>query len=231
MNSQREAIPEDIPQHPIDTHDIADDFTLGQLMNGDEINLSIIMQWAGYINEYAYELTPPPERPAEFDDLTLSQVKDVLVSKCSAEQIVMLIGWYYYHSGENKEIFHKDNPEEQQKETQTVEDIKKEYRIIHRFDTKLDRINIDALAMSIFSEESGGIDWDGFDRVEGSASEGAVYYPPSVENAGVLIFNNGRGYYCCENERDVKPVNEWFRKEFERWSEENIFPLQPDNSD
>lgn len=231
MNGQREAIPEHIPQHPSGIEEVAEGLSVGQLMDGGGIDMSIIMKWAEYVNEYAYELTPPPELPTGFEDLTLSQVRDIPLSECSAEEIVMLIGWYWYHSGENEAIFHKDNPEEKQNEHQTVEDIKKEYRIIHRFDTKLDRININALAMSIYSEESDGIDWDGFNRVEGSETEGAVFYPPTVEDTAVLIFNNGRGYYCCQSDVDVKPVDQWFRTEFENWSEEGIVPLQLDSLD
>jgi hypothetical protein len=230
MGSQEKAIPEDIPQHPYEMENVNEDTTIGQLMEGVGVNSSIVMKWAGSVNKYAYELTSPPELPSKFEALGLDQVKETPLSECSSEEVLALIGWYWYESGENKEIFTKGN--NKQKERKEIPEIKKYYSITHRFDTELDRVNIQSLGMSIYSKESGGIDWSGFDLVDGAEEkEGAVYYPPNVEDGVVLMFSNGKGYYCCHSEGDIKPIDEWFRTVFNNWSDEGIVPLQLNDFD
>ena len=228
MGNQREAIPDQIPQHPSQAEDIDGEITLGKLMEGEKIDLSIIMRWAEAVNKYAYELTPPPEPPLEFEEPTPSEIKNVLVSEYSSEELVILIGWYWYHSGKNKYIFREDRSKEQENETRSVGEIKKSYPIIHRFDTELDRINMNGLKISVCSQDLGGIDWNHVEQVERSEGEAAIFYPPDMKDVAVLLFDNGRGYYCCHSEGDVNPVDKWFRTEFNNWVEENIVPLQFD---
>ena len=229
MRNHDHALPKQIPNHPTQGDENANDLTLGQLMDGDGIDMSTVMTWAECVNEYAYALAPPPELPSEFDQLSLSQVTELPVSSCSSEDIVRLVGWYWYHSGENESIFHKEHPEASQDAIQTVEEIKQDYNLVHRFDTELDRINVDALAMSVYSEDGGGVDWDGFTHVERTNGDAAVFHPPVVSEAVVLVFDNGRGYYCCQSEADIKPVDEWFRAALTEWTTEGIVPLQVDD--
>ncbi len=229
MRNHDHTIPDQIPDHPSEAEECADDLTLGQLMDGDGIDLSTVMTWAECVNDYAYAVAPPPALPSKFDHLSVSQVRELPVSSCSSEDLIRLIGWYWYHSGENKSIFHKGHPEAPQEAIQTVEEVTRDYNVAHRFDTKLDRLNVDALAMSVYSEDGGGVDWDGFTHVEWTNGDAAVFYPPAVSEAVVLVFDNGRGYYCCQSEADIKPVDEWFRTALTEWNSESIVPLQPED--
>jgi hypothetical protein len=230
MTHQREAIPEDLPRHPSEVEGIDEKTTIGQLMDGGSIDLSIQMKWAGSVNEYAYELTSPPGLPSKYEGSSTDEVKQIRISECSPGEIVALIGWYWYTSGDNKAIFNKEDKKAQQRDAQNIEEIKQKYSIIHRFDTGLDRVHLQALCMSIYSKETGGIDWDGYDLVDGD-QEAAVCYPPNVEDVSVVIFNDGRGYYCCHSEADVKLVDEWFRAEFSDWTDSGLTPLQLDDFD
>ena len=108
---QNEAIPDDLPAHPCREECLGDSVTIRQLVEGDEVDLSLVMRWSKYVNEYASEMTPPPGLPARFEDPTVEQVESTRVSECSTDEIVALLGWYLWHESDETELF-QDGPEE-----------------------------------------------------------------------------------------------------------------------
>ncbi|WP_135852220.1 hypothetical protein [Halorussus salinus] len=111
MCSQNEAIPDDLPPHPCREEQIGDSITIEQLVEGDEIDLSVVMRWSEYVNEYASEITPPPELPTRFEESTVEQVEHTRLSDCSTDEIVALLGWHFWHESGEKKLFHDDEPE------------------------------------------------------------------------------------------------------------------------
>ncbi len=109
---QNDEIPDDLPPHPCREEQLGDGVTIRRLIEGDEIDPSVVMRWSKYVNEYASEVTPPPELPTRLEDSTVEQVENTDVSDCSTDEIVALLGWHFWHESGERELFRDDEPEE-----------------------------------------------------------------------------------------------------------------------
>ena len=113
-------------------------------------------------------------------------------------------------------------------EPEAVTEFLDEYNVTSKFETELDRVHVQSLGMKIHPREHGrgSYEYDLLGEMDGKA---AVYYPPTVDFSAVLFFQTGWGYYCCQSEADIKPVDEWFRAALTEWTTEGIVPLQVDD--
>lgn len=229
MSYQPEAIPDDLPPHPSEAGAVDGKLTIEEWVDGDGVDPTVTMRWSGHATEYARALSPPPGLPPRFEDSPDRQVKDTPLSECTPEEIVALTGWYMWHESDARDLFEPNDPTDRRDDPPTAEEFVRTYRIAHRFDTDHDRVHLQALGMTIYSREDGGVDWTGFDLIDGDEREAAVYYPPNPDDAAVLLFDDGRGYYCCRREADVETVDEWFRAAFDRWTDEGLVPVQFDD--
>ncbi|MFC7081512.1 hypothetical protein [Halorussus caseinilyticus] len=105
MGYREDAIPEELPQHPSRDGTLGDDVTIGQLNDGDGIAGELLMRWSGVVNEYAHALSSSPEPPSRFEDSSVEEVRDVPIGECSTDELVALIAWYWYQSGERESLF------------------------------------------------------------------------------------------------------------------------------
>ena len=108
------------------------------------------------------------------------------------------------------------------REPDEISDFLAEYNITESFETSLDRVNVNALGISIYSEDHGRANYD-FRIME---ETGAAVYETEVELSSVLMFPTGWGYYCCQSPQDLPEVREWFEYELENYYDDGIIPLQ-----
>jgi hypothetical protein len=108
------------------------------------------------------------------------------------------------------------------REPDEVSEFLDEYNVTDSFETALDRVNVNALGISIYSEDHGRADYD-FRIME---ETGAAIYETEVELSSVLMFPTGWGYYCCQSSQDLSKVREWFEGELEEYHIDGIMPLQ-----
>ncbi|MFC6736385.1 hypothetical protein [Halolamina salina] len=227
MAYQPDAIPDDLPPHPSREGPLSEDTEIERLVSGDGVDSTVVMRWSEYVRAYASSITPPPGLPARFEDADVATVR---LSDCSPEEVVALAGWYIWHESDARDLFYESGPTDDDR-YESVEAVKRAHPIVHRFDLDIDRVHPQALAISMFSQESGELRSRSFETIEGSEGGTVVYYPPPVDDAAVVLFHDGRGFYCCSTEAAVEAVDDWFRAEFEAWREEGIVPVQFDDSE
>ncbi|WP_053948607.1 hypothetical protein [Halolamina sediminis] len=226
MGYQADAVPDDLPPHPSQDGPLTGSTDIEQLVSGNGVDSTTVMRWSEYVQAYANSVTPPPGLPERFEDADIATVQ---LSDCSLEELVALAGWYIWHESDARDLFFESGPTDDRYES--VEAVKKSHPIVHRFELDIDRVHPQALAISMFTQDSGELRSRSFDTIEGADGGAVVYYPPPVDDAAVVLFHDGRGYYCCHTEAAVEATDDWFRAEFEAWREAGIVPLQFDDSE
>lgn len=99
MTDYTESIPADLPQHPHNGEALREEVTIKDLTTGTGVDLIYIAQWGMAMGKFEDSLSQPPERPAQFVDLSVEEVGNVTIKQCSKEELLVLLTWYGHETG------------------------------------------------------------------------------------------------------------------------------------